>query len=111
MALSYLPCRQPRRPTAGAVSSFGTFRTWRHVRLESAARTKADVRRPLQGLWVHALVSIDPDDPALFDGERQLAVLERECGFAEHLAAPAAQRADVGIVVSGDLFEIVDRRD
>jgi len=29
-------------------SVVGTFRTWRDVRLESAMRTKADVRRPLQ---------------------------------------------------------------
>ena len=34
----------------GAVheSAYGTFRTWRDVRLESVMRTKADVRRPLQ---------------------------------------------------------------
>jgi hypothetical protein len=29
-------------------SGCGTFRTWSHVRFESAMRTKADVHRPLQ---------------------------------------------------------------
>ena len=57
------------------------------------------------------LVSIDPDHPAFFDRERQPAVLQRQRRFAEQFAAPAVQRADVGIIVGRDLFEIVDGRD
>src|SRR5258705_1444783 len=45
VALSSWLCRQPQRPTARAVSSFGTFRTWRDVRVESAFGGKADSER------------------------------------------------------------------
>ena len=57
------------------------------------------------------LVAFDADHPAALDRERQPAVLERQRGFAEQLAAPAMQRGHVGLVVGRDLLEIVDGRD
>ena len=60
---------------------------------------------------VRRLVSIDPDNPALFDRQRQLATFQRQCRFAEQLAAPAVQRGYVGMIVRRNLFQIVDRRD
>ena len=42
--------------------------------------------------------------------ELNRALLQRQGCFAEQLAAPATQRADVGMVVRCDLFEIVDGR-
>src|SRR5260370_42182002 len=65
-------------------------------------------REPVSTLLENVLVSIDPDNPAFFDRERQLAVFQRQRRLAEQLAAPAVQRADVGIVIGRDLFEIVD---
>ena len=56
-------------------------------------------------------VAIDPDNPALFDRKRQPAVLQRQRRLAEQFAAPAVQCGDIGMIVSRDLFEIVDRRD
>src|SRR5713101_2675671 len=53
-------------------------------------------------------VPIDPDNPALFDRECQPSLFQRQGGVAKQLAAPAVQRADVGVVVSRDLFQIVD---
>ena len=35
-------------------------------------------------------------------------MFQRQRRFAEQLAAPAVQRADVGVIVSRDLFQIVD---
>src|SRR5665213_518642 len=55
--------------------------------------------------------SIDLDDATLFHRKRQPAVLQGKCCFAEQLAAPALQRGDVGVIVGGDLFEIVDGGD
>ena len=57
-----------------------------------------------------SLIPVDPDDAAFFDRERQPAVFQRQCRFAEHLAAPAVQGGDVGKIVGGNLFEIVDGR-
>src|SRR5205085_12565088 len=57
------------------------------------------------------LVSIDPDDPAFLDRQRQPTVVPRKRRLAEQLAAPAVQRGYVGIIVSGNLLEIVDRCD
>jgi hypothetical protein len=37
--------RLPRKLAALHESGFDTFQTWRHVRLESVTRNKADVRR------------------------------------------------------------------
>src|SRR5450432_1762133 len=56
-------------------------------------------------------VPIDPDNPALFDRECQPSLFQRQGGVAEQLAAPAVQRADVGVVVGRDLFQIVDGSD
>src|SRR5450631_4157802 len=58
-----------------------------------------------------ASVPIDPDNPALFDRERQSSLFQRQGGVAKQLAAPAVQRADVGMIVSRDLFQIVDSCD
>ena len=57
------------------------------------------------------LSPVDPDDAAFFDRERQPAVFQRQSGFAEQFAAPAMERGDVGLVVGGDLVEIVDGGD
>ena len=38
-------------------------------------------------------------------------MLQRQRRFAVQFAAPAVQRADVGMVVSRDLLQVVDRRD
>ena len=57
------------------------------------------------------LLAIDPHHAALVDGERKAAFLERQSRFAEQFAAPAVQGADVGVIVGGDLFEIVHSRD
>ncbi len=51
------------------------------------------------------------DDAALFDRQRQLAVLQRQRSFTEQFAPPAVQGADIGLVVRRDLFEIVHRCD
>jgi hypothetical protein len=50
------------------------------------------------------LVPIDSDDPALFDRQRQPAMFQRQCRFAEQLAAPAVQCGYVGIIVRRNLF-------
>ena len=59
----------------------------------------------------YQLSPIDPDDAAFFDRECQPAVLQRNRSFAEQFAAPAVQRGDIGVVVGGDLVEIVDGGD
>ena len=57
------------------------------------------------------LIAIHRHHAAFFDRQRQPAVLQRERGLAEQFAPPAMQRADVGIVVGGDPFEVVDGGD
>src|SRR5947209_20499173 len=54
------------------------------------------------------LSPIHPDHSALFNRKRQAAMLERQCGVAEQLAAPAMQRRDVRVVVGGNLLEVID---
>ena len=54
---------------------------------------------------------LDRRDLALLDGERQLAVLERQRFFAEHFAAPAGERGYVRPIIGGDALEVVDRGD
>ena len=56
-------------------------------------------------------LAFDGSDFALLDGERQLAALERERLLAEQLAPPAGQRGNVGLVVAGNAFKIVDGGD
>src|SRR5579883_3141187 len=58
-----------------------------------------------------ASAALDADHTAALDGERELAAFERQRGFAEQLAPPALQRGDLGLVVGGDLLEIVDGGD
>ena len=60
---------------------------------------------------VRRLVSIDPDNPPLFDRQRQLTMFQRQRRFAEQLAAPAVQRGYVGMIVRRNLLQIADRRD
>ena len=55
---------------------------------------------------VRRLVSIDPDNPALFDRQRQLAMFQRQCRFAEQLAAPAVQRGHVGMIVGSARMQL-----
>jgi len=43
------------------------------------------------------LIPIDPDHPAFFHRQRQLAVLQRDRGLAEQLAAPAVQGGDAAV--------------
>src|SRR3979411_2244868 len=74
--------------------------------VDLSGRKSRDVQR--RDEW---LISIDPDNPALFNRERQLAMFQRQRRFAEQLAAPAVQCGYVGTIVSGDLLPLVDRRD
>jgi len=54
---------------------------------------------------------LDGGDAALLDGQRQLAVLERQRFFAEQFAPPAPERRNIRRVVGRDALEIVDRGD
>src|ERR1700736_512446 len=60
---------------------------------------------------VGSLPAVDPDDTTFLYGERQPAVLQREGSFAEQFTSPAAQRADIGVVIGRDLLEVIHRRD
>jgi hypothetical protein len=74
-------------------------------------RARADLPRRLDPIGSSPVRPVDPDDAAFLDRQRQPAMLQRQRRVAEQLAAPAMQRADVGMVVGRDLFEIVDGGD
>jgi hypothetical protein len=59
-------------------------------------------------IGVRRLIPIDPDDPAPFDRQSQPAMFQRQCRFAEQLAAPAVQCGYAGIIIRRNLFQIVD---
>src|ERR1700694_635192 len=74
-------------------------------------RSRYDQVRPGVLRWRRRgrpLASVDPDHPPFFDRQCQPSLFQRQGGFAKQLAAPAVQRADVGMIVSRDLFQIVD---
>ena len=83
---------------------------WRSTNATAAAPLWQNVSA---GIPTNAIgsIAVDPNDPALFDGERQATVLERQCCIAEQFAAPAVQGGDIGVVAAGDLFEVVDGGD
>ena len=58
-----------------------------------------------------ALFPLDCGHPAAFDGERELAVLERQRAFTEQFPAPTGKRGHRGIIVGGDAFQVVDGGD
>src|SRR5258708_399933 len=88
-----------------ALSPIGTFRTWRDVRLESAMRTKADVRRPLQiyGFTPQQTFSeacVAPLRPALILPDGQISHLPVQPHLQKYFPSRLTQITSISLTVS-----------